>query len=86
MDQDMLDKLASGEYSISPRTGRIRKRVKVKKKKPFFQQRKIRKILFNILWIVLITGFIISLILVLPELNIVSDKKKENIEKSSRGK
>lgn len=43
MDQDTLDKIASGEYSISPRSGRLRKRVKVKKKKPFFKGLRQRK-------------------------------------------
>jgi hypothetical protein len=75
MDQDTLDKLASGEYSISPRSGRLRKRIRVKEKKRFFQRTAVKSAMSTILWILLIGGFIISLVYVIPELNIVSDKK-----------
>ncbi|MBK6397349.1 MAG: hypothetical protein IPP27_05680 [Bacteroidetes bacterium] len=82
MDQDTLDKIASGEYSISPRSGRLRKRVKVKKKKPFFQRSETKKKLTTLVWILLLLGFIISVVLVLPEINIEGGKKKENLEKA----
>lgn len=83
MDQDTLDKIASGEYSISPNTGRLRKRVKVKKRKPFFQRGSTKKKVTTIVWILLLIGFIISVVLVLPELNIEGGgKKKENMEKA----
>ena len=82
MDQDTLDKIASGEYSISPRSGRLRKRVKVKKKKPFFQRSETKKKLKTLVWILLLLGFIISVVLVLPEINIEGGKKKENLEKA----
>ncbi len=77
MDQDTLDKLASGEYSISPNSGRLRKKVKVKKKKSFFQRSKIKKKMNNLIWILLILAFVISIILVVPELNLQSDKNKK---------
>lgn len=75
MDQDTLDKLASGEYSISPRSGRLRKRIRVKEKKKFFQRTAVRNAISTVLWVLLIGGFILSLVYVIPELNIVSDKK-----------
>ena len=84
MDQDILDKLASGEYSISPRSGRLRKRVRIKKKKGFFFKSKLEALGRKALWIVLIVGFLVSLILVLPELRIESTNKKGNIEKTKR--
>ena len=74
MDQDTLDKLASGEYSISPRSGRLRKRIRIKKKKDFFHKSRIKGIISKTLWVILIVGFIISLAYVIPELNIVSTK------------
>ena len=82
MDQDTLDKIASGEYSISPRTGRLRKRVKVKKKKPFLQRSETKKKLTTLVWILLLIGFIISVVLILPEINIDGGKKKDNLEKA----
>lgn len=81
MDQDTLDKLASGEYSISPRSGRLRKRVRIHKKKPFFKRTKIKKRLQVFVWVLLLIGFVVSLVLVLPELDLQSNKKKDNMEK-----
>ena len=82
MDQDTLDKLASGEYSISPRSGRLRKRIRVKEKKSFFKRTAVKSAINNIMWVILIAGFIISLFYVIPELNIVSDKKQKSSSKS----
>jgi hypothetical protein len=82
MDQDTLDKIASGEYSISPRSGRLRKRVKVKQRKPFFQRASTKKKLTTFVWILLLIGFIVSVVLILPEINIEGGKKKDNLEKA----
>ncbi len=82
MDQDTLDKLATGEYSISPRSGRLRKRIRKKKKESFFSTARLKKMASNAVWILLILAFLVSLILVFPELNIVSDNKKVNQEKN----
>ena len=82
MDQDTLDKIASGEYSISPRTGRLRKRVKIKKRKPFMQRSSTKKKLTTLVWILLLIGFIVSVVLVLPEINFDGGKKKDNLEKA----
>jgi hypothetical protein len=82
MDQDTLDKLASGEYSISPRSGRLRKRIRIKEKKSFFQRDGIKRAINTFLWVLLIGAFILSLMYVIPELNIVSEKKKTNTTKT----
>ena len=76
MDQDTLDKLASGEYSISPNSGRLRKRIRRRKKEKFFQRSGVKNFINTLLWVVLISVFVICLVLVFPELNLVSDKKK----------
>jgi hypothetical protein len=77
MDQDTLDKLASGEYSISPRSGRLRRRVRVRKRESkFFRKRRVKRFINSLIWAVIIGGFILSIILLVPELNITSDKKK----------
>ena len=77
MDQDTLDKLASGEYSISPRSGRLRKRIRIREKKSFFKRTKVRSTLSTVIWVVLIMAFVVSLFYVIPELNIVSEKKQK---------
>jgi hypothetical protein len=76
MDQDTLDKLASGEYSISPNSGRLRKRIRRKKPKSFFKRTGVKNFINSALWVILLAAFLLSLILVFPELNLVSDKKK----------
>ena len=76
MDQDTLDKLASGEYSISPNSGRLRKRIRRKKKKFFLNQSGVKSFIKTVLWVLLLAAFLVSLALVFPELNLVSDKKK----------
>ena len=84
MDQDTLDKLASGEYSISPRSGRLRKRIRVKEKKAFFRRTAVKSALGTLTWVLLIAGFIISLFYIIPELNIVSDKKQKSTTTKSK--
>lgn len=79
MDQDTLDKLASGEYSISPRSGRLRRRVRVRKRDDkFFKKRRVKKVINTAIWMLLIGGFILSILMIVPELNITSTKKKTN--------
>jgi hypothetical protein len=65
---------ATDEYSISPTSGRLRKRVRVRKKKSFFSKKRTKKIFEYFLWIVIIVAFLYSLMVVIPELGIVSDK------------
>ncbi len=84
MDQDTLDKLASGEYSISPNSGRLRKRIRRRKEKNFFRRSSVKRFINSALWVILIAGFLISLILVFPELNLVSDKKKMDEKSNSK--
>lgn len=77
MDQDTLDKLASGEYSISPRSGRLRRKIKVRKREDkFFKKRRVKKFMNNMVWVLLLLGFIVSIIYVVPELGLTSTKKK----------
>lgn len=82
-DQETLDKLATGEYSISPRSGRLRKKIKLKKKKSaFFSKSRLKKQGIKALWVLLVLAFLASLIIVLPELDLNSGNKKINQEKT----
>ena len=77
MDQDTLDKLATGEYSISPRSGRLRRKIKVRKREDkFFKKRRLKKFFNTFIWIAIICAFILSIIYVVPELGLTSTKKK----------
>jgi hypothetical protein len=77
MDQDTLDKLASGEYSISPRSGRLRRKIRVRKRDDkFFKKRRMKKMINTFIWLAIILGFVVSVIYVVPELGLTSTKKK----------
>lgn len=83
MDERTLqEKLASGEYSISPRSGRLRKRKRLNKKNgSLFSSRRMKKVGQVAFWVLLILAFLTSLIIVFPELNIESSNKKANQDK-----
>jgi hypothetical protein len=86
LDEETRRKLASGEYSISPNSGRLRKRIRVKEKKPFYSRRSFKKRMKMVLWILLLAGFVVTLIMVAPELNVSQKKKNEDFKKQIRGK
>lgn len=74
-------------YSISPNSGRLRKKIRVKKKKEPFSKRKAKKYWRQALWIFLLLAFVASLLLIFPELGQDTPaqiKKKERIEMKKR--
>ena len=82
-DDKLAEKLASGEYSISPRSGRLRKRIRLeenkkkkKKKSPVYSKRKANKFLVKLVWILMIIAFIISVAILLPEITQTNSKNK----------
>jgi preprotein translocase subunit SecG len=68
-EKELQEKLASGEYSISPRSGRLRKRIRVKKKESAFSKNKVKKNLSRIMWVLMIIGFLFCLAVLLPMMN-----------------
>ena len=84
LDEETRRKLASGEYSISPNSGRLRKRIRVKDSTPFYSKRRFKRRMKTALWIVLLVGFLITLIMIAPELNVSEKKKKEDLKKELR--
>lgn len=66
-------KHTSDEYSISPISGRLRKRIR-KKKKTVMSKSKMKRYLEYFMWILIIGAFIYSLVVVVPELGLMSDK------------
>jgi preprotein translocase subunit SecG len=75
-EKELQEKLASGEYSISPRSGRLRKKFRTKKKKSPFSKRKIKKSVARVLWILMILAFLVSLFILIPEMNQENTKNK----------
>jgi hypothetical protein len=78
-EKELEEKLASGEYSISPRSGRLRKRIRKEKKKkhrPFYTKRKLDKVMVKVVWAVLIIGFLVSIFILLPEVTDPTNKNK----------
>ena len=73
-DDEIKRKIASGEYSISPRSGRLRKRIRYQDKKKTLSRDKLFKYAKILMFVLLIITFILSLIIVIPELNLESDK------------
>ncbi|MCX6290232.1 MAG: hypothetical protein NT126_00525 [Bacteroidetes bacterium] len=68
------------EYSVSPNSGRLRKRIR-KRKKSSFSKKRVKKYIEYLLWIAILVAFLYSLFIVIPELGIVSDKKNAREEK-----
>lgn len=83
MDEKSLqEKLASGEYSISPRSGRLRKKIRVRKKQSKFSKRKVKRYFYQGLWILLVIAFVLSLAILIPEMGV--DGPKSEMEKKSQ--
>ncbi len=65
---EKLERLLSEGYSISPNSGRLRKKYSTRKKSGFFSKRRTKKITRIALWTLLIIAFLISLVVILPEM------------------
>ena len=58
------------------RRRRVRKRIRIKKKSS--SSKKIKKLAEKIIWTLIIIGFIVTLIFMVRELNVVDEKNKKN--------
>ncbi|MEO0310910.1 MAG: hypothetical protein RIQ89_567 [Bacteroidota bacterium] len=74
MDQEQLIKEG---YTVSPNSGRLRRKVKLKKQSTPFSKRKMDKLTKKALWVFLILAFIFSVVVILPELVSTSPIEKE---------
>jgi hypothetical protein len=75
---EKLEELLKKGYSVSPESGRIRKRLKKKKKKEAFSKRKLNKTVQKIGWIILLILFIVSVVMMIPYMGENRDKNKYN--------
>ena len=65
---EKLEELLQEGYSISPRTGRLRKKIKKRKKSGKIDKKKLNKRIQKIGWIVLLIIFLASLVMLFPQM------------------
>jgi len=66
--QEKLDELFKKGYSVSPHSGRLRKKIKKSKTKKPFSKNKLNTWLQKIGWVFLLILFLISIIMIVPQL------------------
>ena len=74
---DKLERLLREGYTISPNSGRLRKKLGVRKKSGYFSKRKVRKYTRFALWALLIIAFLISLVIILPEMAVQNNPRND---------
>ena len=77
---EKLERLLREGYTISPNSGRLRKKISTKKKSKFFSAHKTKKYTRIALWTFLILAFLLSLVIILPEMAV---QNNPNIKKNS---
>ena len=74
---EKLEQLLREGYTVSPNSGRLRKKIISKKKSSFFSKRKAKKYSRMALWALLIIAFLISLVIIVPEMSVQNDPKNQ---------
>jgi hypothetical protein len=72
---EKLEQLLREGYTISPNSGRLRKRISSSKKTSFYSKRKVKKYMRFVLWALLIIAFIASLVIILPEMTVQNNPR-----------
>ena len=67
---EKLEQLLREGYTVSPNSGRLRKKISTRKKHSFFSKRKAKKYTRMALWALLIIAFLISLVIIVPEMSV----------------
>ncbi len=78
LSPEKLERLLREGYTISPNSGRLRKKISTKKKSKFFSTHKTKKYTRVALWTLLILAFLASLVIILPEMAV---QNNPNIQK-----
>jgi hypothetical protein len=74
---EKLEQLLREGYTVSPNSGRLRKKISTRKKSSFFSKRKAKKYTRVALWALLIIAFLVSLVIIVPEMSIQNDPKNQ---------
>ena len=72
---EKLEQLLREGYTISPNSGRLRKRISSKKKHSFISKRKAKKYTRFAMWALLIIAFLLSLVIILPEITVQNNPR-----------
>lgn len=81
---EKLEQLLRDGYTISPNSGRLRKKISTKKKSSFFSKRKVKKYTRFALWALLIIAFLVSLVIILPEMSEQNNPRNNTQQKQFR--
>jgi hypothetical protein len=74
---EKLEQLLRDGYTVSPNSGRLRKKVTSRKKNNLFSKRKAKKYSRIALWALLIIAFLVSLVIIVPEMSVQNDPKNQ---------
>jgi hypothetical protein len=73
------------EYSISPSSGRIKKKIRYRKKRSFFSGKRMKKYFESFLLIMLVVVFVVSIVMIFRPGNVNKDRMrvldKKGVEK-----
>jgi hypothetical protein len=78
---EKLEELLKKGYSISPNSGRLRKRIKQKKKPEKLSKKKLNKIVQKVGWFILLILFLISIVMMIPH---IGDNRAKNKSSKTR--
>src|SRR6187399_40085 len=81
---EKLEQLLREGYTVSPNSGRLRKKISTRKKPGFFSKRKVKKFTRFALWALLILAFLVSLVIIIPEMSEQNNPRNQNYTKQRR--
>jgi hypothetical protein len=74
---EKLERLLREGYTVSPNSGRLRKKFSSRRKSRWFSTRKAKKYTRITLWALLIIAFVASLFIILPEMTIQNNPRNQ---------
>jgi hypothetical protein len=84
LSPEKLEQLLREGYTVSPNSGRLRKKITTKKKTGFFSKRKVKKYSRIALWALLIIAFLVSLVIIVPEMSVQNNPRNPDYTKQRR--
>jgi hypothetical protein len=81
---EKLERLLREGYTISPNSGRLRKKISGKKRSSLFSKRSAKKYTRFAIWALLIIAFLISLVIILPEMTVQNNPRNDYQKNQNR--
>ncbi|MEO8086734.1 MAG: hypothetical protein ABI763_07940 [Bacteroidota bacterium] len=82
LEPEKLEQLLRDGYTISPNSGRLRKKLGRKKSSGMFSKHRAKKYTKFAMWALLILAFLVSLVIILPEMAV---QNNPNVPKNAQG-